>query len=163
MKSSNMLNHDSRMRFLAPIFCVLFLGLVFGCSDSGFESVSGVVTYDGNPVADATVGFLPKDGKVGRPAFGVTESDGTYELSTLKAGDGVVAGDYNVTITAVDIIQSEKAKKLAEEFGSLAADMPQPKPKEKWRIPKTFSDTESSGLEFTVESGSNTADWSLEK
>ena len=160
---SSMMIRDSHMRFLSAVTSVLFLGLISGCSDSGFESVKGVVTLDGDPVADATVGFLPKDGKVGRPAFGVTKSDGTYELSTLTAGDGAVAADYHVTITAVDIIQSEKAKKLAEKFGSLAGDMPQPKPKETWRVPKTYSEAESSNLEFTVEDGRNTADWTLKK
>lgn len=144
--------------------CVaIFLGFAVGCSDSPYSPVRGVVTFDGKPVADATVGFSPKDVTVGRPAFGVTGSEGNYELSTLEPGDGVLPGEYHVTVTAVDIVESEKAKKMAEEYGSLVGDMRLPKPKETWRIPEAYSETETSGLEFTVKDGRNTANWAIEK
>ena len=153
-----------RTKLLFVFGLLLLYSSISGCGgDSRYGTVRGVVTLDGKPVSDATVAFVPKDEKVGRLAFGVTDTNGVYELSTTQAGDGALSGGYHVTITALDVVESEKARRLAEEFGSLAADMPQPKPKKSWRVPQSYSEKETSGLEFTVVSGSNSADWSLEK
>ena len=59
--------------------------------------VKGKVTYKGQPVTKGVVRFEP-DG-YGRPASGKLQSDGTFVLTTLKEGDGVVAGDHRVSIT----------------------------------------------------------------
>ena len=150
-----------RTRCFHSILLLLPL-MLSGCNDSPYAAVSGVVTLDGTPVANATVGFVPKDDGAGRAAFGQTDDVGHYELSTLKPSDGALPGEYYVTITAVDIIQSEKAQELANEFGSIASDLPQAKPKENWRVPKSYSETESSGLEYVVKPGRNTADWILQ-
>lgn len=152
---------NSNCMRISAAYAVLTLILLPGCGESHYGMVRGVVTLDGKPMADATVAFVPKEVGVGRAAFGVTNADGVYELSTLKAGDGVLIGDYHVTVTAVDVIESSKTKKLAEEFGSIAGDMPQPKPKESWRVPQRYSETESSGLKFSVAGGRNMADWAL--
>lgn len=138
------------------------IALVAGCGgDSRFAPVSGVVTLDGEPVANATVAFLSKEG--GRRAFGTTGADGAYELSTLSPGDGAVPGEHLVTISAVDIVEDEKTKKMTSELGSLASDLPLPPPKKVWRLPQVYSEAETSGLKFTVERGSNQADFPLTK
>ena len=41
---------------------------------------------DGRPVEGASIQFVPPDG--GRGAFGTTDQDGYYTLSTFKEGDG---------------------------------------------------------------------------
>lgn len=136
-----------------------------GCGEpSPFSEVTGTVTLDGQPVSDATVAFRPSGG--GRSAYGVTKADGTYELSTLKPGDGALPGTHKVTIRAVDIEKDAEAEALAREHGSLSDMMPtgkkKKKPKEVWRVPKVYSQLDSSGLEFTVEEGGgNQADFPL--
>jgi hypothetical protein len=60
--------------------------------------VEGIVTLDGNPLAGATITFVPEqEGR--RPASGVTDDDGSFELTTFQAGDGALAGDYKVTVS----------------------------------------------------------------
>jgi hypothetical protein len=60
-------------------------------------SVKGKVTYKGQPVTTGVVQFEPDD--YGRNASGNIQSDGTYELTTFKPGDGVVAGHHRISIT----------------------------------------------------------------
>jgi hypothetical protein len=63
-------------------------------------SVKGKVTYKGQPLTTGIIRFEP-DG-YGRMATGKIQSDGSFVLSTLKEGDGVVAGAHKVFITDVD-------------------------------------------------------------
>ena len=62
--------------------------------------VKGKVTFKGEPLTTGLVRFEPDD--FGRPASGKLQSDGTFVLSTLKEGDGVVAGHHRVSITSLD-------------------------------------------------------------
>ena len=62
--------------------------------------VKGKVTYKGQPVTKGVVQFEP-DG-YGRPARGQLQSDGTFELTTFKPGDGVVAGEHRISISELD-------------------------------------------------------------
>lgn len=59
--------------------------------------VTGKVTFKGQPVANADVTFSNKDHN--RSAFGRTNEDGEYELTTFQANDGAVAGKHSVFIT----------------------------------------------------------------
>lgn len=146
-------------------FAVAILMGFAGCgSSSPYAPVSGVITLDGKPVAEASVAFHPNAG--GRPAYALTGEDGAYALTSVQRGDGALIGSHSVTVTAVEIIESEKAKAMreqykAEELGSLVEAMPIPPPKEVWLVPQRYSDKKSSGLEFTVESGENTANFDL--
>lgn len=89
---------SSIARFVAAA-CVL--GGLAGCSGSGGSAncvaVTGTVTYKGVPVEGATVSFTPQAQGV-RAAFGTTDSSGRFSLTTLKPGDGAMAGLYSVTI-----------------------------------------------------------------
>ena len=76
--------------------CPLLLVLLLGCGGPNTKSVSGTVTLDGKPLADATIQFVP-DG-AGRDATGQTDKNGYFSMSTFKPGDGVVAGNYKVVI-----------------------------------------------------------------
>ena len=121
---------------LPRLFLILALvGTPAGCDDDARVSrVQGVVTLDGEPVADATVTFMPSEG--GRPAFGITGSDGSYELTTFNAGDGALLGSHAVAIMAVDEEVTDKAEAMANELGSLAEVMqPRKRPQQTWRIP----------------------------
>jgi phage-related protein len=76
--------------------CILFL---LGCLGSGKRTivpVHGQVTYQGKPVAGATVEFLC-DG-ASRPAVGMTDNEGTYQLTTFTQNDGAMVGTHVVTV-----------------------------------------------------------------
>lgn len=71
--------------------------VVAGCGKSGPVSVRGVVKLDGQPVAGAAVTFIAQDPGC-RDAYGSTNEQGEFELSTNKPGDGVLPGKYKVVI-----------------------------------------------------------------
>ena len=69
-------------------------------SPASLIPVKGKVTYKGQPLATGVVEFEP-DG-YGRPGRGQLKSDGTFELTTYKDGDGVVAGEHRVSTSQFD-------------------------------------------------------------
>jgi hypothetical protein len=72
--------------------------LCLGCGSNDLPvPVSGKVTVNGVPVANAGIVFHPKDGN-GRPASAETAEDGTYRLTTFKSGDGALKGEYQVSL-----------------------------------------------------------------
>ena len=95
--------------------CVL--SLASGCSRGRqyppTHSVSGVVTIDGQPIADAIVSFLPDDGQ--NPANGSTDASGRYELTSFTRGDGAMEGSFRVTIVKYEKEGEDKPAVSAEE------------------------------------------------
>lgn len=78
-----------------------FLLILVGCGKSGPElPVSGTVTLDGNPVADALVRFYP-DGDTDKSSsgFAQTGSDGKFVITGGSGKKGLVAGKYKVTVS----------------------------------------------------------------
>ena len=71
-------------------FVVLGLVTVAGCGgNADLGTVAGVVTLDGQPLANATVEFIPTDDGETRSSYdGTTDASGRYELyfSAGKAG-----------------------------------------------------------------------------
>jgi hypothetical protein len=75
-------------------------GIAGGGKAPDLIPVKGKVTYKGKPLTKGKVTFEP-DG-FGRPARGELQADGSFVLSTLKEGDGVVAGEHRVSIAGVE-------------------------------------------------------------
>lgn len=132
-----------RSRVLGLVAAVVSCCTLAGCGgantpDTG--NVSGVVTYNGAPLSDVMVTFVPSNG---RPASGPTDAAGKYTLSTFGTDDGAVLGEHKITIT------------------SAQADIPMPgTPEEaqaapKAPFPQSYMSVETSTLTATVESGSN--------
>ncbi len=73
-----------------------------GCG-SKLPVVAGTVTLDGEPLANATVMFLPLDElpehETQPPAQGLTDAAGKYTLEQRAGSDGIQLGDYSVRIT----------------------------------------------------------------
>lgn len=114
-----------------------------GCGSSDHPPlgrVSGVVTLDGQPLADADVTFQPEG--AGRASVGTTDAEGQYELVYLNDVDGAIVGSNRVLITT---------------FRDGADDGSTPSVPEK--LPKRYH----SESEVTVEvaKGSNTFDFEL--
>ena len=142
---------------------LLLAASLAGCGggDSRVATVTGIVKYEGKPIADAAISFTPQGG--GRPGYAITEADGTFQMTTFEQNDGALIGMHNVAITAIDETVDEKAKQMAEEMGSLVELVGGPRPqKSKWIIPQSYSDARTSGLTFEVKRGvENMAEFSL--
>jgi hypothetical protein len=100
--------------------------------------VSGVVTLDGQPLADATVMFQPTSG---RASIATTDSAGKYSLTYLDGVPGALLGQHKV------IIRTE----IPGEDG-------QP-PQVKEKLPKRYHD--QTELTAEVKPGSNTINFDL--
>jgi hypothetical protein len=61
--------------------------------------VSGTVLYNGDPVAGATVSFWAEGAP--RPATGVTNAQGEFQLSMFSANDGAIPGENKVVVSKV--------------------------------------------------------------
>lgn len=70
---------------------------VFGCRPSGPEivPVSGVVNYQGKPVAKLFLNFMPENG---RPSWGVTDQDGRFTLHFDREHEGALVGEHKVFV-----------------------------------------------------------------
>lgn len=69
--------------------------LAAGCGQTSTLQVTGTVTYNGQPADKAEVHFTPAEG---RPASGVTDAQGRFQLSTFSPDDGAMPGDHKVTV-----------------------------------------------------------------
>lgn len=153
------MNNGSDYLKLRVWICLSFFVLT-GCGGSSTHApVQGTVTLDGKPIQDATVSFVPSDG--GRPALGTTDASGTYQLKGQDA-EGAKIGQNRVAIVAVETVGKLNTEKYQEGFGSLAGMGPgERQQRKRWIIPKPYSNPKTSGLTFTVEPGSNQADFAL--
>jgi hypothetical protein len=125
---------SSGTRRATPVALLLLL-MVAGCGKAQYP-VRGKVTFeDGTPVTKGMVVFESMEGEK-MSARGEVQTDGSYQLSTHKPGDGVPAGKYRVLVAP-----------------KLNIDSPQPE-RDRLFDPR-YEKFESSGLEFEVKSGSN--------
>ena len=74
----------------SPIFAISVL------SGPEIVPVSGVVKLDGQPLDQATVMFVPENG---RTAVGLTDASGTYRLQFTEDRWGTLPGSHRVMIT----------------------------------------------------------------
>ena len=95
--------------------CLVIVGslVLAGCSGGDAAKhvavfkVTGTVTFQGKPLAQAIVTFSPKEGQP--VAFGTTNDKGEFTLTTYTAGDGAAAGSYGVLVSKAASSGSWKA------------------------------------------------------
>jgi hypothetical protein len=133
------MNGNSRVR---PVMGIVGIGLAMLCGCGGVydSSVAGMVTLDSSPVPRGTVTFKPTS--TGPSAYGQIQSDGSYSLRTGRE-EGLPPGEYLVTVVA-----NEPAPMEQTASGG-------PPPPGKPITPAWYKRTETSGLTFKVEPGSN--------
>jgi hypothetical protein len=135
-------------RIFAVVFYLLLLGAV-GCGSSGpsMIPIHGQVTYKGAPLINVTQGIVrysPKQsGTPAREASGRIQPDGSFVLTTLSKADGVVLGDYDISVSAYS------APTLTRE--QTESGVPHTNPK--LMIPEKYLKATTSGLSDTVQSG----------
>ncbi|MCC9606036.1 DUF4198 domain-containing protein [Blastopirellula sp. JC732] len=100
---SRSMNYGGRW-IATSVLLVALLGCGRG-NPLGLAPVSGRVTLDGQPLADATISFIPEQG---RPSTATTDAEGRFELTTLNPGDGALPGDHKVTVMKYAAYDAEK-------------------------------------------------------
>jgi hypothetical protein len=147
-------------RLLCPILAMFALG----CGSSSppppipVVPVSGKVTYKGAPVKEADVSFFHSEEN--KSAFGRTNDQGEYKLTTFSANDGAIVGHHVVTVS-----KSEAAAAVTPPAPPESPDYVPPKfnqstdpPRPKSTLPEKFAKQDSSGLTADVKAdGANDA------
>jgi hypothetical protein len=132
----------ARLVFTPCAACVLAV-LLAGCNRGGLNlaPAEGVVTLDGEPVADAGVMFTPVDPKLGPPASGATDAEGRFTLITANR-PGAIIGEHRVAISKSDVLAIPQRRGL-------------PLYKTKDLVPPKYGSAETSGLTATVADDDN--------
>ena len=97
-----MLNFENMVpvlrRILIPAFSLMLTFGLPGCNESRvtLAPVSGVVRFDGNPLANARVIFEPQ---AARPSVGYTDAKGNFVLEHSPGRLGALVGQHRVRIT----------------------------------------------------------------
>lgn len=105
--------------------------------------VSGVVTLNGAPLAEATVTF--RSTANAPAASSVTNAQGEFHLSTYKENDGAAAGDYKITVSKFETVIPPPGYN---------SDTSPPLPEPKSLVPVQYLDFDKSGLAGSVTAAS---------
>ncbi|QDV23188.1 carboxypeptidase-like regulatory domain-containing protein [Aureliella helgolandensis] len=104
---------------------LLLIGFSSGCGGNALGTVEagGQVTYKGEPLAGATVTFVPQAGQ--RAASGVSDASGRFHATTLAAGDGAMPGRYKVTVTKTQesTVPKTTAEMSADDMRKIEREM----------------------------------------
>jgi hypothetical protein len=125
-----------------------------GCNKNNViptESVTGVVTLDGQPFEGASITFVPKS--AGTSAYARSGKGGYYALQTLQGAPdkGTTVGEYAVVVTKSEAVPSGETKK-----NSYGEDVPEMISKS--LLPEIYSSSDTTPLTFQVNIGTNKYD-----
>ena len=102
------------------VFSVLASVLLIsaGCGAAGLQPVSGRVTLDGEPVANAEVIFAPMQVKgianPGPHSKATTDSDGRFEVASKDGNKGAITGKHRVGITTGKLKDMDVSKVVSK-------------------------------------------------
>ena len=121
------------------LLCALLFAVAVVATGCGKPKVTGKVTFtDGSPLTQGTVNFT--DDKI--LCKGSIQEDGTFEMRTLKPGDGVPPGTYKVYLT--------ETMRFGEAIESTSLDTTAVMHKTVNDVPPKYSNPEQSGLTIDV-------------
>jgi len=144
---------DRFMRHSALLSSALACALLAGCGGGGEEAptnrlpvypVSGTVKFNGQPVAGADVTFVSTDKD--KSAFGRTDEQGNFQLTTYSANDGAVEGKHTVVVVkGAPAAPTNQIEPEDPRYDPIAITrIPPPKPKSEF--PEKYSDPKKSDL-----------------
>jgi hypothetical protein len=145
-------------RRLAPAALVT-VAVLWGCgppADPSLVPVTGTVTVEGQPLANATVTFIPKDGTPGFGGTGKTDSSGKYTLAGSRDNaPGIPAGEYRVAIS----------KRLMPDGSEVPAtdNTPPMMSPARESLPVGYSNPATTQLTAAVKPGGGPIDFALKK
>ncbi len=126
----------------ALLFATLWCGT--GCRRAlPWEKVhpaTGVVQFEGQPIAGAQVTLVPKDPQFPdtiRP-MAITAADGRFELGTFDKADGAPAGQYGVSIVWHPLVDKGSGPSRGDNA-----------------LPAKYAQPSTSGLTVKIESAAN--------
>ena len=146
------------------IILVILIGIAAfaGCGEkrvSGLVQCEGMVTWKNEPVEGARVAFIPKGTQSGRSAFGITDSGGKFKTTTLDADDGIMPGEYFVTVTKRMANRSTPPPSNSDPDVSREGRNAPPPPREQiqetYFIPRMYANKDTAGLSATISSKGN--------
>ena len=176
--------------------CLASAFVIAGCAPGNgltMGRVSGLVTYNGEPVELGEVLFLPdsEKGNNGVPSMGAIGKDGRYTMLTQDAGDGVIAGYHKVGIRALDsepVTRDAAPDQEREDAGksdlmaaklkqrrSLAVSKRRNRAKQgaptvsfgakvhRFLAPEKLANPETSGIRVQIPRGSNRVDFAIQE
>src|SRR5262249_5629365 len=104
-------------RLALSVILIVFGG---GCSNAAVGKITGRVTLDGQPLADAEVVFCPTDNPKSGGNSARTRSDGSFEAyAQPRSGRPMHPGNYLVLVTK--LVQKNGAVPSAEDTSMLLA------------------------------------------
>lgn len=137
------------MKQLKTVVLSVFLLAGCGSSDGGkpddspLVPVSGVVTLDDEPLANASVQFFPVAGSAaGLPAYGTTDITGRFDLQNARGRSGCEPGAYTVVVSK--FAQKDGTPIPADAGGDVAAALGHE------HVPAKYSDPQKSQLQITI-------------
>ena len=139
-----------RRAMIGRLTCAAALALSLlgtGCGGDGLslEPVTGIVRYQGRPVAGARVTFMGIASP--RAAVGTTNDAGEFKLTTMTEGDGAVVGQHQVSVTSFTPEAIAKLSNAQQEALGRGQKV------EGSALPTKYASFETSGLAATVEAG----------
>ena len=155
------------------MFCrlvVCFCAAVFvGCGDGGpsVSLVTGKVALDGKPLADATINLSPVAGGTGKAAVGTSDAQGIFTVTNAtskKIGSGAVVGEYEVGVLWYKPDANDTSRSTGSSAGAMTTDKASATKTSgpESALPAAYQDPRTSGLKFTVKSGTNTLDLAMD-
>ncbi|WP_339747013.1 hypothetical protein [uncultured Rubinisphaera sp.] len=136
---------------LACSFCLLTI-LNVGCGGGGPKgpsgTVSGTVTYQGQPVTEGVVNIFNTQSSEG--GQGQIKSDGSYQISTPSSQ--VPVGEYDVYVVPPTVTTPDSADGPGGEEYKVVEN-----------IPDKYRSSSTSGLKVTVNEGSNPFNISMDE
>jgi hypothetical protein len=150
---------SGQCRWLAALLLLAIAGCGGGSEQLEVVPVSGVVMYKGNPVSGAQVSFVAEGSP--RPATGVTNDKGEFQLSTYDVNDGAVPGEHTITVAkfqsqAAAAAPAMDSREMLSRPGSMldgyrqTVGDPRTAKGPQSELPEKYSKPESSGLKETV-------------
>jgi hypothetical protein len=138
--------------------CLAWIPLIFfaGCNktDPSLVPVAGTITLNDQPMANATVTFIPKDGTPGFGGVGKTDAAGKYHLrGSRDDAAGIPPGEYRVVI----------GKRLMPDGSEVPANdnTPPINSPAKESLPAAYSSMAASTLSATVRHDEGAIDFAL--
>jgi hypothetical protein len=158
------------MRYFTPI-PVLALAtaalLAGGCGSHDLKLVKGKVTYNGQPLGDAQVEFVPREDRSIGAFGGGTNADGTFEIKLgkgtgkyAKAGNYValVTKDKPITAAVPDAMMTEE-ERMRVQMKMMAAVAAGTGPGSSGAsigiLPPAYASSATSPFKFTLTEGDN--------